>query len=127
MINELTTRQSRQAVVMSWAIKAFGIKHCTSLDKRAIRFLEEAIELYQACDGDKEQAHKLLDYIFSNPVGDIKQEVGGVSTTLLALGECANINVDEQEVREINRVLRLPIEHFIRRNKEKDKLGFKEL
>ena len=35
--------------------------------ERNHRFLEEAMELFQACDGTASEAHQLIDYTFSRP------------------------------------------------------------
>ena len=70
--------------------------------ERNHRFLEEALELVQACGCTAEDAHKLVDYTFGRPKGDATQEVGGVMVTLAALchaqsldlGHCAQLELD---------------------------------
>lgn len=118
-------RNSRQNKVAEWCIAAFGEEQMKSAPHRAIRFLEECIELFQAAGGDKEKAHKLIDYMFDRPVGSIESEFGGVGLTLLALAHCLGVSADELEVKEFKRVLSLPLEHFAKRNKEKDDAGFR--
>jgi hypothetical protein len=120
----MTTRMHRQTEVTAWCIAAFGHHHATSLPPRALRFLEEAVELFQACGGDLDQAHKLLDFVFARPVGEIGQELGGVGVTLLALATAADYDADEEEEREVKRVTSKPLEQFRRRNEEKNAAGF---
>lgn len=117
-------RNQRQRQVYDWARTTFGEKHASSQQQRAIRFLEEAIELYQACNGTIDTAHKLIDYVFENPSGEVLQELGGVGVTLLALAEASGISADVAEDKEVQRVLALPQDHFRKRNKVKNDAGF---
>ena len=66
-------------------IACFGQK--ISLDKceRNHRFIEEALELVQACGCSKKDVLMLVDYVYDRPVGEIKQEAGGAMITLAAL------------------------------------------
>jgi len=118
-------RRQRQAVVMKWAIDAFGNFNATNPQQRAVRFMEEAIELYQAVGAPKEMLHKLVDFVFERHVGKLKQEFGGVSLTLLALAESLLMDADAEEIVEITRCLVLGPEHFTKRNEEKDAAGFR--
>jgi hypothetical protein len=95
-----------------------------TVQQRGVRFLEEAIELYQAAGADKDKAHELVDYIFGRPVGELGQEFGGVGVTLLALAEAASLDADSCERTELKRVLALPPEHLAQRNREKNAAGF---
>lgn len=74
-----------QARVREWAVGCFG--HAIASDKveRNYRFLEEALELVQALGCAKEDALKLVDYVYGRPVGEPNQEVGGVMVSLAAL------------------------------------------
>ena len=114
-------RDNRQRLIASWVERAFG-KSTVSL--RALRLLEEAIEVYQAAEGDSDQAHRLIDHVFSKPAGTIAQEIGGVGVTTLALAAVAGLSADIQEQREVARVLALPVEHFKARNAAKVAAGF---
>ncbi len=118
------TRKERQAVVQKWCIRAFGEVQSTDLEQRALRFLEESIEAFQAAGGNAAMAHKLVDYIFARPVGEIAQELGGLGVTLLAFANAANVDADAEEVREISRILSKPPEHWRARNAAKNAAGF---
>lgn len=118
-------RDERQRRVTEWARSAFGDAEATSLGQRGVRLLEEAIEAFQACGGDEEIAHKLVAFVFARPAGILGQELGGVSVTVLALAAAAGLSADEEECREISRVLSKPVEEFTARNARKNEAGFK--
>jgi len=124
-IERTLTRDQRQAMVMAWAEAAFGREEATGLPQRGLRLLEEAIETFQACGGNAEIAHELVTYMFRRPQGTIGQELGGVAVSLLALAAAVGLSADEEERREIDRVLKEPVEKFTRRNADRNAAGFK--
>jgi hypothetical protein len=87
------TVNSFQIRAYRWAVQCFGLKDATDKQVRTHRFLEEALELAQACGCTADDAHQLVDYTFGRPVGDIDQEVGGTMVTLAIL--CAVMNSRE--------------------------------
>jgi hypothetical protein len=117
-------RLRRQHAVADWCVQAFGAQQASSLPQRGLRLAEEAIEAAQAAGTPAAILHTLIDHVYSRPVGDLGQELGGVGVTMLALAHAADKNADECEAAEVNRVLELPLEHFTRRNAEKNRLGF---
>lgn len=121
--SRMMTRDERQRRVWQWVRQAFGDAHC-SLEQRAVRFLEEALELYQAAGGSPTMAHSLITHVFSNPPGNIAQEIGGCGTTLLSVAEAAHVSADREEKRELQRVLSKPLAHFRERNERKNAAGF---
>jgi NTP pyrophosphatase (non-canonical NTP hydrolase) len=118
-------RDQRQAQITAWARAAFGEAEATGIPQRGVRLLEEAVEAFQACGGDEAMAHKLVKYVFERPPGQIGQELGGVAVTVLALAAAAGLSADEEECREIHRVLSKPIGEFTQRNAAKNAAGFK--
>lgn len=74
-----------QSRVQPWLLTCFGEKIAGDREERNHRFLEEALELVQACGCSASEAHQLVDYVFGRPVGELHQEVGGVMVTLAAL------------------------------------------
>lgn len=120
-------RDVRQRQIMNWAQAAFGVDEATSLPQRGLRLLEEALEAFQACGGDEAMAHKLAAFVFTRPKGEIGQELGGVAVTALVLAEAAGLSAEEEECREIRRVLSKPTSHFAERNANKNAAGFKIL
>lgn len=117
-------RLERQRSIGEWATAAFGREQSLSIPHRGIRHLEESAELAQSCGVDEAMAHKLVSYVWSRPAGEIAQEMGGVGVTLLALAHAAGLDVDAEELREVQRVLSKPLEHFARRNDTKNQAGF---
>lgn len=121
----LIPRDKRQEMLASWAELAFGRDEATSIPQRGLRLLEEAIEAYQACGGDPAIAYKLVDFVFARPSGTVGQELGGVAVTALLLAAAAGLSADEEECREIHRVLSKPLGEFTARNASKNAAGFK--
>ncbi|MGT2505726.1 hypothetical protein [Cupriavidus basilensis] len=81
--------QSREPVsfqqrVQPWMLECFGAEIAADARERNHRFIEEALELVQACGATASEAHQLVDYVYGRPVGDRHQEVGGVMVTLAA-------------------------------------------
>lgn len=117
-------RKIRQLQVATWCAKAFGSEQAYSVPHRGLRFFEEASEGAQASGVTKEMAHKMVDYVWSRPVGELAQELGGIGVTVLALAEAARLSADLCERNEIVRVLSKPLEHFADRNQVKNDAGF---
>jgi len=81
-----------QNAVLAWMLECFGKDSTFDKQERSIRFLEESLELAQACGVTIDQAHAMVDFVFARNVGEIDQEVGGVMVTLAAL--CAAMSID---------------------------------
>jgi hypothetical protein len=120
----IAPRDDRQAKTADWCAAAFGEAHASSVPQRAVRFLEEAVELSQACGVDRAMAHQLVDYIFDRPPGEPFQELGGVGVTTLALANALGVSADQAEAAEVARVLAKPLKHFADRNAAKNAAGF---
>lgn len=118
-------RNARQRLVHNWVVSTFGPEHAGSLPQRATRFLEEAIELFQVCGGDKEMAHKLLDFVFAKDVGQLEKEIGDVGLTLLSVAAAAAVSADKAEMRVIGDALRRDPEEWRFRNLAKNAAGFR--
>ena len=114
------SRDERQIAVLAWARAAFSDEQATSLPQRGLRLLEEAIELFQACGGSEDIAHRLVGFVFGRPPGEVGRELGGVGVTVLALAAAAGLSADAEELREIDRVTSRPVEEFARRNQAKN-------
>lgn len=114
----------RSLLLAAWCAAAFGAAHANSLPQRGIRHAEEAIELAQAAGAPREMLHRLVDFIYDRPPGDLAQEIGGSGLTLLALAAAAGLNADKEEACEVARVLAKPLEHFTKRNDAKNAAGF---
>lgn len=117
-------RDRRQVTITEWARTCFGVEQSTSLPQRGVRLLEESIEAYQAAGGDRAMAHKLVDFVFDRPPGDLAQELGGVGVCLLVLASALGVTADSTERTEVERVLAKSFQHFTERNHAKNAAGF---
>jgi len=90
---------SFQSRVKPWLLACFGAAIAGDREERNHRFLEEALELVQACGCTAGEAHQLVDYTFGRPEGHKNQEVGGVMVTLAAL--CLANDLDMHRAAEI--------------------------
>lgn len=141
--HEEDARDRRQHAVLKWAKSTFSgvasetgeIVDACSPQQRALRFLEEAIELCQASLHEAGtshedtvrfgvQAHNLVTRIFAKEPGKVFQETGAVMVTLLALAEVAGVSVAKAEEAEFQRVLSKPDDWFRARQKAKLDAGF---
>lgn len=96
--------KSFQHRVDDWVVACFGGVKEDSRKERCYRFFEEAAELVQAGGMTHQECLELVNYMFSRPVGDIRQEVGGAMTTLAALCTTFEIDMDECGEQELARI-----------------------
>lgn len=95
-----------QVRVGDWMAQCFSPDIALDRVERCDRFIEEALELIQACGSNAGRAHALVDYVFGRAVGDPPQEVGGVMVTLAALCNTFDMSMataGEVELARINR------------------------
>ena len=100
--------------VKPWLLECFGPVIAADKLERCDRFIEEALELVQACDYDQARAHDLVDYVFGRPIGEPSQEVGGVMVTLAALCLAHHLDMQGAGETELARILRPEIVAKIR-------------
>lgn len=93
-----------QARVTPWLDACFGNAISGDRAERNHRFLEEALELVQSAGCTASDAHQLVHYVFGRPVGEPKQEVGGVMLTLAALCLANGLDMHEAGDTELARV-----------------------
>lgn len=115
-------RDVLQDQVFQWTRDTFG-PETLAIHECVRRFLEECIELAQAEDLPKEVVINLVHHVYSKTKGDPRQEVGGVGITLLAYCGAARISAHDEEVREFQRVLSIPVDEFRRRHNLKADAG----
>lgn len=109
-----------QQRVWAWMGQAFKGQGGKDLYTRCCRFYEEATELVQANQLSREDAHKLVDYVYDRPVGQPHQELGGTMITLAALAAQQGNDMMEEGERELARVWQPEIMQKIR-DKQKHK------
>lgn len=93
-----------QGRVREWMLKCFGPEISADKMERNHRFLEESLELVQACGCTVSEAHQLVDYVFSRPVGQRYQEIGGVMVTCAALCDAHSYSMDDCGEIELHRI-----------------------
>lgn len=103
MCDELE-RAPFQPRVQPWMMECFGSMIAGDREERNHRFLEEALELVQACGCTASEAHQLVDYVYGRPVGEPHQEAGGVMVTLAALCLANALDMHEAGETELARV-----------------------
>lgn len=121
-----TTFQSR---VLAWFLDCFRSKHgglTSDKSKRHInhRFLEEALELVQACDCTEAEAMAVVTYVYKRSKGEKAQEVGGVGTSLAVLCSAHGIDLIQSVETEYARIITM-VE--VIRNKENLKPTFEDI
>lgn len=94
----VVTMKDWQAKVARWGHACFG-EQSTQKENRRNRFMEEALELVQSLGGTASDCHKLVEYVFSRPVGEADKELGGVLLTvaMLANANVLSLNLSAQE------------------------------
>jgi NTP pyrophosphatase (non-canonical NTP hydrolase) len=107
--------KSFQKEVDRWILECFGEKIGKDPIERNYRFLEEALELVQACGCSKEDAMRLVDYVFDRTKGELYQEIGGVMVTLAALCNTHNMHIETCADLEIERITQPEIIEKIRK------------
>ncbi len=108
--------------MLEWAHSVFG--ECVLRRKeRALRLLEEAMELAQAEDVDAGQASGLLARVWTRPAGDPVREFDQVAATLETYGALVGISVDEGAEREWRRVQTLDVADLRARHDAKTRQG----
>lgn len=95
---------SFQARVQPWMLATFGPEIPSDRAERNHRFLEESLELVQACGCTASEAHQLVDYVFGRPIGEQAQEVGGVMITLAALCLAQELDMHAAGEMELTRI-----------------------
>lgn len=115
-------RAARQADAAALVASAFGSESATDPKRRAIRLIEEAVELAQAVGVSRTMIEVVTDEVFTKPPGDPAQEVGGVGLCLLTLADALGLSADGSEATEVARCVAKHAEdnsHFRERDKAK--------
>jgi len=115
MIGQSPKRLSKQSRVARWLDLVFTEAEIVDWRERVLRFVEEAIELAQAVHLDAATLHRLVDYVYSRPVGEVSQEVAGCLVTLYAAAHSLGVDSDEVFEDEFKRIHRPEVLARIRR------------
>jgi HAMP domain-containing protein len=93
-----------QQRVARWCVRCFGREVAEDRAERAHRFLEEALELVQACGTPYEEMSRIARYVYGRPRGDVPQEIGQVAGTLALLSEAHGLDVSRCAIDELERI-----------------------
>ena len=106
---------SLQARIGNWVLEVLGADGLHDAKERALRTVEEAIELAQACGVRREVLHRLVDYVLNRPVGDPAQEISGVLITVYSVACALGISADAALGVELQRIQRPEVMEKVRR------------
>ena len=112
-----------QKEIAEWVDRAFGAQCRWSRKERAMRVLEEAIELAQSSGITMLECDALSEHVYDRPVGEIRQEAAGVAVTLLAFAEAHHMNLAEVTDEEVKRVLGKDLDELRRKHNQKKAAG----
>lgn len=90
---------------------------------RALRLLEETVELCQAVEVPRDQVARCISVVYARSPGRPEQELGGVLVCAHAFAAARAWDVDEILQREVHRCLSKSPDEFKKRNEEKLNLG----
>jgi len=107
---------------VTWVRVTFG-EQALARKERAARCLEEAAELAQAEGVTVDQAERIVQRVYSRPVGDPHQEGSDLGFCLLAWGEVTGFNIEEAVQAKLDEVEAIPTEHWRKKLKDKIEAG----
>src|SRR6266446_3376508 len=90
--------------VVAWGTKVLGTKLVESRWERAMRVLEEVIELAQAEKISPVDIAALVDYVYARPIGTIENEAGGVMVCMIAWAHAAKVDLELLLSGEVDRI-----------------------
>lgn len=92
-----------QKNVIGWVNKTFGHQK-SETRKKGFRFLEEATEFVESLGMTKEEALKVVEYVYDREKpGEPFQELGGVMVTLTVVSEVNGLDMFEAAKTEFTR------------------------
>jgi hypothetical protein len=103
------SESSLESRVESWVASRCG-RDQMSVQNRAIRLLEEAVEVCQSAGISRDMIVRQVDHVFARPAGEIIQEVGGVAVCLLGLCAALKTKFSSAAMAEIERIEAKPVE-----------------
>jgi len=106
---------SHQAKVGAWVRHVFDEATALNVPERALRAVEETIELAQACDLSAETVHRLVDYVYSRPKGEPAKEIAGRLVTVYAAAVALGVDADEELEKELVRIWKPEVIERVRR------------
>lgn len=106
-----------------WCKRCFGIQVVASKSERALRIVEEALELVQIEGVPIDTVKHLVEVVYSRPIGNRNQEIGGIMVTTAVYCHAQNLSMEYEFQIELARILDKDPNKFRQRQKEKSDLG----
>ncbi len=119
----MDTQIDRPYRAYQWAIDTFGVAVATNPTERAMRLVEEAIELGHAMGLNLAITTNIVRRVYSGEMGNVPREVGQVQMTLEVLAKSIGVDADAEATKEFQRVQGIPKSEWDRRHGAKVKLG----
>lgn len=107
---------------LEWAAATFG-PIARDRRERGLRFLEEALEVAQACGVEKEVTDKLVERAYSRPPGDLDKELGQAQACLAMLSFVADADAMANAKAEFARCKVIPKAEWDKRHAAKVAIG----
>ncbi len=83
-----------------WVKETFGHAVYRSPKERALRLLEEAVELAQSSGVYRDQAVKVLEHVYAKPKGNPRDELVDVFFCTLVYANLAEVKLGEEVIEE---------------------------
>jgi len=100
---------SLEVRISNWVRTRIGPEHMHPRE-RAMRLLEEAVELAQAEGITADQAHRQIEHVYARPVGRHYLEAAGVAVCLFAWCAARGQKLLDLAMREMERIEAKPVE-----------------
>lgn len=116
------TQIDRPSHWLQWARETFG-DIAMHPHERALRFIEEAVELAHAIGLDANEVSAIIARVYARPAGDIPREVGQCLACFELLAHVLGVDADHQAAAELARVKSIPQEEWAKRHAAKVAIG----
>lgn len=98
--------------IAKWVTLRLGADHMTR-QERAVRLLEEAVELAQAEGIERSMVERLVAHVYSREPGTPEGELAGVAVTVLAYCAAVGLKFCPVALAEIERIEEVPGERIM--------------
>lgn len=118
----MDTQIDRPGLFLEWAKETFG-NVALEPRERALRFLEEAIELAHAMGVGLDTLNAVSLRVYVRKAGTVPQEIGQSLATLELLAKAIGVDADAEATKEFYRVQAIPKEEWAKRHGAKVRIG----
>jgi len=104
-----------QKLVAEWIRQVLGEESASNGPERSLRLVEESVELAQVLGVGADEIHRLVDYVFSRPVGEVQREIAGCMVTLYGVASSVGVDVEYAFAKELMRIHQPEVIERVRR------------